>query len=58
MAPPPERFTKRNGVNVLNPDYLAWKQNGGTKKAKPPGPIEAPIANMIIQIEILYIIIH
>jgi len=53
MAPPPKRFIKRNGVNVLNPDYLLWKKNGGKKKAKPPGPVEAPIANMIIQIEII-----
>lgn len=51
MAPPPKRFVKKNGVNVLNPEYLVWKKNGG-KKA-PPGPQIAPIVKLIVLVEVL-----
>jgi len=53
---PPKKFTKKNGVNVLNPDYLQWKKKYG-KTVSPctqsSSTWEAPVDKMIVQIGII-----
>eukprot|EP00536_Pseudo-nitzschia_multiseries_P014715 jgi/Psemu1/69202/estExt_Genemark1.C_7590004 len=52
MSPPPKRFVKnKNGVNVLNPEYLAWKKKGGKRPAQKQR--EAPIEKMVFVADIL-----
>ena len=34
MAKQPKKFINKDGVNVLNPEYLEWKKKGGKKKMK------------------------
>ena len=56
MAPsPPPKFTKKNGVNMLNPDYLAWKRQHGnqTSTGIQSKPWEPPIDRMTVQIHVI-----
>jgi len=49
---PPSRFTKINGVNMLNPDYLEWKKQHG--KASPPVQTKQPIIDkMTVKITVI-----
>ncbi len=50
-SPQPKKFIKKNGVNMLNPEYLEWKKNGG-KKAPPP-VFQDPIDHMLVRIEVV-----
>mmetsp|Transcript_11218 Transcript_11218/g.23250 ORF Transcript_11218/g.23250 Transcript_11218/m.23250 type:complete len:200 (-) Transcript_11218:158-757(-) len=51
MAPQPKKFIKKNGVNMLNPEYLAWKKTGGKKTAPPRW--EDPIDFVLVQYEVI-----
>jgi len=51
MSSQPKKFIKKNGVNMLNPEYLQWKKNGGTKP--PPPQWEDPIDYMLVQFQVL-----
>jgi len=55
-SPPPKKFTTKNGVHMLNPEYLAWKQHKGktvsqlpTTKQQPSQPID----KMVVQIMVI-----
>lgn len=50
MSPRPRKFVKKNGINVLNPEYLAWKNKGGTVTQ---GPWVDPIDKMTVLIQVL-----
>lgn len=50
MALPPKKFIKKNGVNMLNPDYLAWKKQGGTTGGAAATPWQSPIDRMTVAI--------
>ena len=50
---PPKKFIKKNGVNILNPDYLEWKKKHGKPCTPSSSSREAPIDKMIVQIQIL-----
>ena len=51
----PPKFTKKNGVNMLNPDYLAWKKQHGnqTSTGVQSKPWQPPVDQMTVQITIL-----
>lgn len=53
MAPQPRKFISKNGVNVLNPEYLAWKKNGGKKSSSSGTQWQDPIDKMLIQCSVL-----
>jgi Ca2+-dependent lipid-binding protein len=51
MAPQPKKFIKKNGVNMMNPEYLVWKKKGGKK---PPAPKwQDPIDFMMVQYQVI-----
>lgn len=51
MAPQPRKFIKKNGVNMLNPEYLAWKKKGGKKAPTPQW--QDPIDRMMVQFQVI-----
>ena len=53
MAQQPKKFLKINGVISLNPEYLAWKKNGGKKSSTPSAPWQDPIDKMMVQLEVI-----
>jgi len=53
MAPQPRKFISKNGVNILNPEYLAWKRNGGKKSSSSGTQWQDPIDKMLIQYSVL-----
>jgi len=51
MTQQPKKFVKKNGVNSVNPEYLAWKRSGG--KNSPSLPWQDPIDKMMVQYQVL-----
>lgn len=53
MTQQPRKFLKINGVISLNPEYLAWKKNGGEKSSTATAPWQDPIDKMMVQLEVI-----
>jgi len=55
MAQAPRKFIQKNGVNMLNPDYLKWKKKHGTPSSTAAAavPLLAPIEKINIDIHVL-----
>lgn len=53
MSQQPRKFLKINGVISLNPEYLAWKKNGGTKSSAPAAPWQDPIDKIMVELQII-----
>ena len=51
MAKQPKKFINKDGVNVLNPEYLEWKKKGGKKSEKQKW--QDPIDKMVVQFEVI-----
>lgn len=51
MSSQPKKFIKKNGVNMLNPEYLAWRKKGGKKAPAPKW--QDPIDFMLVQYQVI-----
>mmetsp|Transcript_9274 Transcript_9274/g.19452 ORF Transcript_9274/g.19452 Transcript_9274/m.19452 type:complete len:199 (+) Transcript_9274:88-684(+) len=49
MGSQPKKFVQKNGINVMNPKYLAWKKAGGTKD---PIKLQDPIDKILLHIHV------